>query len=233
MKFKELNITRFYRLSLIYTFLLLLVVGIGNYHTWSGGVVTNINLIFVLGWLALYFPLFISYKYDHWEIKEFGFIINYKIILFLVGFLILLFSNNGIPLMINWKSLFLETFSRAGEELFFRGFLYALFLKIFNNQKKPWIWAVFLSSLLFAMVHTQTLLPEYSTGMFDIFVIGVFLAFLRKWTGSILPSILIHIIIKSFNVLGCIVGIIFYFIFVLVAYLKKERVFEFKLFNER
>ncbi len=227
MKLKRLNITRFYRLSLIYTFTLLLIVGIGNYYTWIDGIVTSINLLFVLGWLALYFPLFISYKYDHWEIKEFGFIVNYKTVLFLIVFLILLFSNNGIPLTINWKSLFLETFSRTGEELFFRGFLYVLFLKIFNNQNKPWIWAVVLSSLLFSMVHTQTLLPEYNSTMFDIFTIGIVLALLRKWSGSILPCILIHILIKSFNILGCILGIIFYFMFVLVAHFKKEKVFQF------
>lgn len=83
------------------------------------------------------------------------------------------------------------------------------------------------------MVHTQTLLPEYNSNMFDIFTIGIFLALLRKWTGSILPAVLIHILITSFNILGCILGIIFYFIFILVAYLKKERVFEFKLFNEK
>lgn len=233
MKFKELNITRFYRLSLIYTFTLLLIVGIGNYYTWSDGAVESINLLFLLGWIALYVPCFISHKYDHWEIKEFGFIVNYKTLLFLTIFLIILFSNKGMPLVRNSKSVFLEIFSRAGEELFFRGFLYALFLKIFKNQKKPWIWAVILSSILFATVHTQTLLHEYSSNMFDIFMIGFFLALLRKCTESILPCMLIHILIKSFDVLSCILGIVLYFVFVLIAYLKKEKVLQFKLFIRR
>lgn len=227
MKFKKINITKFYRLGLIYTFTLLLIVGIGNYYTWKSGTLENINLLFLLGWVALYVPLFIFHKYDHWEIKEFGFIINYKILLFLVVFLIILFSNKGIPLIRNWKSVFFETFARTGEELFFRGFLYALFFKIFNNQNRPWIWAVIFSSSLFTIVHTQTLLPDYSSNMFDIFMIGFFLALLRKWTESILPCMLIHIFIKSFDVLGCILGIVFYFVFVLVAYFKGEKVFQF------
>lgn len=228
MRFKEINITKFYSLSLIYTAILLSIVGFGNYYTWTHGVVQNISLIFVLVWMALYVPLLVSHKYDNWKIKEFGFIVNYKVLLFLIFFLIILFSNKDIPLVIKWKSLFVEVFARTGEEIFFRGFLYTLFLKMFNSQKRPWIWAVVLSSVLFAMVHTQTLLPEYNSNMFDIFTIGISLALLRKWTGSILPAMLIHILIKSFNILGCILGIVFYFIFVLIAYLKKEEVFQFK-----
>ncbi|KAB3529587.1 hypothetical protein [Alkaliphilus serpentinus] len=60
---------------------------------------------------------------------------NYKTLLFLTLFLIILFSNKGMPLVRNSKSIFLEIFARTGEELIFRGFLYTLLLKIFNNQK--------------------------------------------------------------------------------------------------
>ncbi|WP_408608756.1 hypothetical protein [Alkaliphilus serpentinus] len=83
------------------------------------------------------------------------------------------------------------------------------------------------------MVHTQTLLPEYSSNMFDIFMIAVVLALLRKGTESILPCILIHILVKSFDVLSCILGIVLCFLFVLAAYFKKEKVFKFNSFSRR
>ncbi|WP_192929743.1 hypothetical protein [Alkaliphilus serpentinus] len=64
MKFKELNITRFHWLSLIYIFTLVLIAGTSNYYTWSPGTVENINLLVLLGWIALYVPLLVSHKYD-------------------------------------------------------------------------------------------------------------------------------------------------------------------------
>ena len=67
--------------------------------------------------------------------------------------------------------------------------------------------------------------------MLDIFTTGILLALLRKWTESILPCMLIHILVKSLGVLGPILGSVLYFMFVLVAYLKKEKVFQFKSFT--
>lgn len=229
MKLLELNITRSYKLGLLYTFVFLLLASIGNYYTWSSGPVEEVNLIFLFGWLFLYTPFFIYSIWGKWEINEFGFIVNYKTIIFIIVLLVILSQNNDIPPINNWNSTFIEIFARMGEELFFRGFLYVLFLKIFNKKKKPWIGAVIISSILFAIIHTQTFLPDYENNMIDIFNMGVFLALLRKWSGSILPGALLHILVKTFNIYGCILGIVFYLIFISVAYfIKKEKVFKFK-----
>lgn len=226
---KKINITRSYKFGVFYTLSFLLIAGIGNYYTWSKGPVESLNLLFILGWVFLYIPFFTYHKFDNWKIKEFGFIVNYKVLGCIVLFLAILFLNNEIPIASNWKSTIMEVVARTGEELFFRGFLYVLFLKIFNKQKRSWIWAIILSSICFTMVHTQTFLPEYQNSMIDVFKIGVFLALLRKWSKSILPGMLIHIFIKSFNILGLILGTALYIVFILIAYFrKKEKVFEFK-----
>ncbi|UNC93883.1 CPBP family intramembrane glutamic endopeptidase [Candidatus Contubernalis alkalaceticus] len=115
----------------------------------------------------------------------------------------------------------IQVFARTGEELFFRGFLYTLIIKIFKHENKPWLWAIFLSSLLFALVHTQTFLPEYGTNMTTIFMIGYVLALLRKWTNSILPAIMIHVFVQS-NILGVIFSVIIYYLFISISYMKKE-----------
>src|SRR5699024_2086499 len=143
MKLKELDIKNIYKKGLIYTSIILLISGITNFYTWSQGPVENIKILYIFCWLALYIPFFIYHKYDGWKIKEFDFVFNYKILLTLLV-AVVIFYNYEIPFTINWKSSFIEMFARTGEELFFRGFLYTLFLKIFKNQNRPWIWAVIL-----------------------------------------------------------------------------------------
>jgi len=69
------------------------------------------------------------------------------------------------------------------EEIFFRGFLYSAF-------KKNWgtLAALFLSSLLFAVVHLQV----YS--FLPLFIIGWILAYIFEKTKSLFPGIFLHAI---------------------------------------
>lgn len=224
MKSERLNIIKSYKYSLIYISVFLLISGVANYYTWSKEGIERVNLLFVLVWIALYAPLFIYHKYSDWQICEFGFTFNYKSLIFLIVVLVISFLNKSVAFVNDWNKTFIEVFARTGEELFFRGFLYALFLKMFKNQKSPWIWAVILSSLLFMVVHTQTFLLDYSNNMIDVLKMGIIFALLRKWTNSILPGLLLHMIGQTYDLLGCILSFMFYYLFVLVSYLKKEKV---------
>ncbi len=69
------------------------------------------------------------------------------------------------------------------EEVFFRGFLYSAF-------KKNWgvLPALFLSSILFSLVHLEI----YS--FIPLFIIGWFLAYIFEKTRSLLPAIFLHAI---------------------------------------
>jgi len=69
------------------------------------------------------------------------------------------------------------------EELFFRGFLYPAFKK-----KMRVLPAMFLSSILFAVFHFEPAVLILLLGM------GFVLAFIYEKTGSLIPSILLHLL---------------------------------------
>ncbi len=72
----------------------------------------------------------------------------------------------------------------AGEEIMFRGFLYRGWAR---SERSVWP-AIVVISLLWAALHVQ-----YDwTGMLQIFVIGLFLGWMRWHSGSVLLTFLLH-----------------------------------------
>ena len=72
------------------------------------------------------------------------------------------------------------------EELLFRGFILGMFLKCYNNNV-----AIFFSALLFAIVHEPVAIGMAFGG-------GLIYGWLRVRTGSIIPSMIAHMIWNSF-----------------------------------
>ena len=72
------------------------------------------------------------------------------------------------------------------EELFFRGFAYPVFRKKIGVRN-----AILLVSFIFAMLHMNIV------SFFPILALGILLAYLYEKTGSIVPSIAVHIIHNS------------------------------------
>ena len=210
-----------YSFGIIYTISFLIFGAILNYHTWSSEPMKVFNIIDIGFWALLYLPMFIFSRYADWEINDFGFDLNYKVVVITVLLIIVFIINGAYITFNNWKISLIQMYARTGEELFFRGFIYMLGIKLFNNKKRPWLWAVMISSLSFAFVHTQTFLPEYNTNMIDIFLLAVVLSLFRKWTKSILPGIIIHVFLQS-NVFGMLSGVAVYYVVSLLAYRKKE-----------
>jgi uncharacterized protein len=70
------------------------------------------------------------------------------------------------------------------EEIIFRGFLQ----RGWSESGIGTVSAIFLSTLVFALAHTQYALPSIAL----IFLIGLVLSLIRWWTGSILLTILLH-----------------------------------------
>lgn len=216
---------KIYILGIIYIVFLTILGGIINYFTWKEGSVTGINYIYILIWIALYLPILVFRKYAQWKITEFGFSVNYRLLILFLIFLYFIFRFiESISFSFeNIQIIFMETFARTGEELFYRGFVYTLILKLFKDKRKPWIWAVLLSSASFTLIHTQIFLPEYYSRIVDIFGLAVLLALFRHWTKSILPGMLIHISFKT-GFSGVILGVIGYMFMILVAFIKGEKV---------
>jgi membrane protease YdiL (CAAX protease family) len=78
--------------------------------------------------------------------------------------------------------LFAAVFGPFAEELFFRGFMYGALKK-----RTGAIWAMVLTSALFSALHTHLV------GFLPIFALGMLLAYLYERTGSLIPSITVHI----------------------------------------
>ena len=75
------------------------------------------------------------------------------------------------------------------EEVFFRGIILVLFLRLYPQRK-----AVVLSALLFAVAHLNPLAIdlEMMVDIFSIFLMGLLFAFVVLKTGSLLPAIIFH-----------------------------------------
>jgi hypothetical protein len=86
----------------------------------------------------------------------------------------------------------------AGEEIIFRGFLFRGFV---TSQRSAWP-AIVVISVLWAVLHIQ-----YDwAGMLQIFIIGLFLGWVRLTSGSVLLTFLLHAL---FNLEGTMETVLF------------------------
>lgn len=189
------------------------------------------SMIQLLLWVLLYLPLGFMVMLAKWNVADFGFSITTNLGL-AVLFIVPVCGLTTWGIQASWLSLIIESFARTGEEIFFRGFLFVLLLKLFAAKRKPWVWAVLISSVLFTFVHTQTFQPDFFASgtvyviierFFNLLLVAVLLALLRHWTQSILPSAIIHSTLVSgiFTIPFCF---LIYATIVFIAYLRKEKV---------
>ena len=171
--------------------------------------VTSTTTTQLILWFLLYVPLGLFTTITDWKIEDFGFSINYR-----TGFASILVLALCVPMTLTyevpWRSALIEAFARTGEEVFFRGFLFLLLLKIFSETAKPGMWAIIISAVIFALVHTQTFqtsfISNYGTGpisyrvferLLNVFLSGVLFALVRHWTQSILPGVIAHNLLNA------------------------------------
>jgi hypothetical protein len=96
------------------------------------------------------------------------------------------FSIEGRPWLLFYFVLCICIIGPIVEELFFRGFLYPALRKKVGS-----ILSIFLSAALFSLLHMTFV------GFLPIFFLGILLAYIYEKSGSLLPSITIHIIHNS------------------------------------
>lgn len=171
-------------------------------------------------WISSYIPIPIFVGKAKYGITDFGFKITRALLICLPFFLFIILAKTSYDISLTaLYSAMLMAFARAGEEIFYRGFVYTLFLKLLENKKKPWRGAIIISSLLFAIMHTQY---DLNT-MISTFLLAIFLAMLRHYTDSILIPIIIHCAFAG-GILTIIMGILIYFIFILIGFLRGEKI---------
>ncbi len=237
-KLKQVNKGNWLLWGGLYATILLALICYLNYtEPYSSGSVTTPILWQLILWGLLYLPVIILPIVAHWKVTGFGFTLSLKL-----GLAVILVATlcAGITNMteITWRSSILEAFARTGEEVFFRGFLFDLFIRLFSGKRRPWLWAAFATSLLFALAHTQTFQQSYpgqygspltaavytiAERLLNAFGIGLVLALLRVWTGSILPGAIAHSIINS-NILALPFVLVIYGLVIFWAYRRGEQV---------
>ena len=97
----------------------------------------------------------------------------------------MLYESKGTRLLLILTVL-VTVIGPIAEELFFRGFAYPVFRKKVGVRN-----AILLVSVIFAMLHMNIV------SFFPILALGILLAYLYEKTGSLIPSITVHVIHNS------------------------------------
>ena len=213
-------------LGIAYTLVLIVFGAVINYFTWSrdGEVTTSLLFLLAMAVVLLYLPFFFFVQVGDWQIKEFGFVANgATIIIAILALAVALFmslASTGT----DFQTALIEAVARTGEELFFRGFVYALTLRILaqRNSKRAFVWAILVSSLAFALVHSQAFLPDATDSMLATFFLALFLGLLRHLTGSLLPGTILHLIFNTGDMVAVLLGCVIYGLFVFWSYRRGE-----------
>lgn len=92
-----------------------------------------------------------------------------------------LLKEQKVPILI-YSSIFAAIVGPVMEEIFFRGFMY-------NAVKKHLgiFWGILITSSVFSFLHAHII------GFMPILILGIVLAYLYEKTGSLIPSITVHI----------------------------------------
>jgi len=191
----------------LYTAVFFAIVCYLNYTLpYSGGPIETPTIGIILFWALLYLPVIALPLIARWEVKDFGFTVS-PILAAVSVLAAVLCGALAASARVAWDSAALEAYARTGEELFFRGFLFTFFMRLFAGRRRPWLWAVLLTSLFFSLAHTQTFNQSYLSQngspampaayiiferLANVFGIALVLGGLRAWTRSILPGMIAH-----------------------------------------
>ncbi len=224
-------------ISLYFALLLVIICYLNYTQLYSSAPVTQL-VPWQLGlWALLYLPAIVLPLAARWKVSELGFVINpYMAVAFLL--VTALCAAIGAGYQTSLTSSAVEAYARTGEELFFRGFLFAVLLRLFQGKRSAWLWAAILSSLFFTLAHTQVFTPAYYSqnqaldappvpyqiieALFNVFLIAFVLALLRAWTGSILPGAVVHAVAKG-GILALPFVLLVYFLGIFWAYRRGEQ----------
>jgi len=224
--------------SSFYALVLLILMGYLNYvMPYSAEATTNPELWNIIVWSLLYLPVVILPVVAKRNVSDFGFTLSPQLALvcILVSMLCASFSNLATT---SWVGASIEAFARTGEEIFFRGFLFDIFLQLFSGKRRSWLWAALASSTLFASIHTQTFQPSVLSQygypaipaifvilqrLVNVFGLALVFALLRIVTQSILPGAIVHSMGYG-GILAIPFVVAIYFFAVLWAYKRGEQI---------
>lgn len=99
----------------------------------------------------------------------------------------LFLMEKNVPLVLV-SGVIASVFGPVIEEIFFRGVMYNAV-----KRKLGIFWGIFITSVLFSFLHTHAF-TYFLVGFIPIAILGAVLAYLYEKTGSLVPSITLHIL---------------------------------------
>lgn len=203
------------KFGLIYTVTFTIIFAILNYY--HKKISLSAPTVVILGLLlftivSLIAPIIVFMKYERWNAEDFGVVSNKKMVIitliFTIPIAVILLDRSTINKQpINIISIII----RVGEELFYRGFLFQYFNIVFKNKKYSVIKTILLTSLFFALIHTQTFLSTNPNTMIHIFLYALAFATIRYYTKSILTPTVLHCISDA-GIMGGVFGTLIYYL---------------------
>lgn len=213
-------------IGIIYVIFICSLAGIVNYYNKEladlGWISTPLPYAV---WTLLYLPLVYFTIKRKWRIKDFGFKLNVESIILSIIIIVffVFFKTETIKNNLSFTKIISEAFARTGEEVFFRGFVYLLIIKLFSDKKHISVWAIILSSIIFTVVHTQ---PGREFVGLSLFISVVGLLAIPRWlTNSILPCVVIHLLMNS-SLITALIGIMIFLIIIFIGLIRGENVIE-------
>jgi membrane protease YdiL (CAAX protease family) len=238
-KLKDSNDKKWLLWGSLYAAILFAVICLLNYSTpTSPGPVTELIPWQFILWGFLYLPIIVGPIIAGWKVTGFGFSLSPQLGLACLLVIGLCGPLTGGASRDSLGGAAIEAFARTGEEVFFRGFLFFIFIRLFDHQRKAWLWAVFGTSILFALAHTQTFQQSFPNQdgsssaaggyaiierLLNVFGAAVILGLLRAWTKSILPGAMIHGLLNS-GILTMPFILVIYFLLIFWAYRRGEQI---------
>lgn len=171
------------------TFLLIGIIGLG-FQDWLGSII-----LAIVYFVVLYFIPKITKKLPSREnVAEPNVKIRTFVILSLSTVIFTYFTYDYSPIFS--KVLYYIFIVGLGEELLFRGYIQSSFNRYFGKSFRignvKFGWGLFLSSILFGMMHALVVVPSLWPWALFTFVLGLILGFIREKDGSILGAVLLH-----------------------------------------
>lgn len=207
------TVNRELRFCVIYLIVTMIVFMIGNlleYYYLSKFKIIDVLVEFFVA-IIYFIPLFYCNIKCKWNRFNLGFNFNVKSIIITIMLLcVFLYKLGDLRYKNSFTFSINEGILRCGEEFYFRGFIYFLILKIYENYPSKNSKAMIISSVLFTLGHSTIFIGVYPLDIFSMFI-STFLAFatLRYYTKSLLPEIAMHTYLNG-GFISALVGIVFF-----------------------
>ncbi len=171
------------------TFVLIGILGWG-YTDWPGSLLLSAVYLVVFYFVPIFTRRLPTRNSIDIPNRRFTTFVNFSLTTVVVAYL----TYEGLPVIS--KILYYIFIVGLGEEMLFRGYLQSSFNRYFGKSFSigdvKFGWGLFLSALLFGLMHALVVVPPTWPWALFTMILGLTLGFIREKDGSILGAVFLH-----------------------------------------